>query len=390
MNGPKRFGTVNAVLALVFVVAACGGATSGGGASKAPVEIGMAVALTGYLASSDAPLADGAKLAVNRINSSGGVDGRKFNLHVLDMASTAATAVTVTNQLLNQNNAGVMVNGSSSASTAAEAPIVAPRQVPMIVGSILPEDPKWTYSTLQPVSKQDDAELTFASKNLHASSIAILYSQTPYGQSSAKYMSEKASSYGLKIAVSLGIDTGSTDLSPQLVKVRDAGADVVLDILTGPVHLVLAKNAAGLGLKIPLVMGTDEVNIFKSSTDGYPNTYWIATPQQIYPNVANAKLKQADDAFVAAYKKEFGDRPGISNAGRGWDAIQILEKAVAASHANTGESLRAAIEHVSITGTGTEFAFTAQDHTGQSSVPNPLSIAQYQGSTFKVLYSASS
>ncbi len=384
LSAPAVIGTA-AILA-----AACGASTTGGESTggKRPVEVGMAIAQTGYLASSDAPVVDGAQLAAKHINDAGGVDGRKINLHIVDMQSTAATAVTVTNQLLNQYMVGVMINGSSSASTAAEAPINAQHQVPMIVASILPPDPKWAFSTLQPVDKYVDAELGFAQKVLHVGSIAVFYSQTPYGQSAAQSMASKAPAFGIRISTSLGIDTNATDLTPQIQKARDAGAEAILDILTGPVQLVLAKNAAGLGLRLPVVMATDDSTVFQQAAAVYSSAYFMLRPPQVYPNVQDAKIKAADEVFVKEYQKAFGGKPGIADAGRGWDAVQILAKAVAASHANTGEALRAAIERVSFAGTGTEFEFTPSDHTGQMSVPNPLVIGQWQGGSFKVVYTA--
>jgi len=374
-------------LALFAIGCGAGSATStGSGGSKDPVEVGMAIAQTGYLAANDAPINDGATLAAKHINDAGGADGRKLNLHVVDMASTAATAVTVTNQLLNQYNVGVMINGASSASTAAEAPINGQHGVPMIVASIVAPDPKWTFSTLQPVDKYVEIELGYAQKVAKATNVAVFYSQTPYGQLAGTAMAAKASSYGIKISTQLGIDTNSTDLTPQVQKARDAGAEAILDILTGPVHLVLAKNAAGLGLKIPIVMATDDTTTFTPAAASYPISFFLLRPPQLYPAVKDAKIKAADDAFVAEYKKAYGSKPGIADAGRGWDAVQMLAKAVAASHSNTGEPLRAALEKVVFAGTGTEFQFTPSDHTGQLAVPNPLVIGQYQGGSFKSVY----
>jgi len=89
-----------------------------------PIEIGVAAGITGYLAAVDGPTAEGIQLAANALNASGGVDRHQLNVHVVDMASVAATGVTTVNQLLNQYNVNVIMTGSSSAGTAAETPIV--------------------------------------------------------------------------------------------------------------------------------------------------------------------------------------------------------------------------------------------------------------------------
>src|SRR5277367_3587660 len=77
---------------------------SAGAAGKAPIDVGMAVALTGFLAANDGPFVDGVKLAAKVLNDAGGIDGHEVRLHVLDDASNATTGVTATNQLLNGFN----------------------------------------------------------------------------------------------------------------------------------------------------------------------------------------------------------------------------------------------------------------------------------------------
>src|SRR5512146_1035352 len=74
------------MLGLILSLAACGGGEAGGNgsANKSPIKVGLAVGLTGYLASNDTPLVQGAKLAAKKINDSGGIDGHPLELHVQD------------------------------------------------------------------------------------------------------------------------------------------------------------------------------------------------------------------------------------------------------------------------------------------------------------------
>ena len=102
-------------------------------------------ALTGYLAAYDGEFLNGLKLAVKVINGKGGADGHPLNLHILDGASNATTGATVTNQLLNQYNVSIMLNGASSATSVAIHPMVADAKVPIIILSQLPPDAKWAF-----------------------------------------------------------------------------------------------------------------------------------------------------------------------------------------------------------------------------------------------------
>jgi branched-chain amino acid transport system substrate-binding protein len=379
--------------AAVFIAAAalttaagCGSSESGGGSASAggsdapALSIGMAIGQTGYLAAVDTPFGQGVELAVDELNQSGGLLGQKIKITKVDMASNAAQATTLTNKLINQDKVGVLVAGYTSAATAAIAPIAAGRKVPIVAASVPPEDPTWVISTLQPVTKTDAVAVEYLQSKLKASKIAVLYSQTPYGQTAAKAMKEVASNGGLEVVASLGVDTGATDLSPQLSKARSAGADAVVDVLTGPVHIVEAKAAATLGLKIPLVMGTDDLNTFKKATDAYPNTSFTAIGVQQYPNNLDPGIKSADEQFLGVFKAKYGTgESNVADAARGWDAMMILAEAVKAAKATTGEELRAALEQVKHTGTSSQYAYTADDHSGQLQTPNPLAIMQFKG-----------
>lgn len=374
------------LMGVTFALVGCGGSTgSSSDSSKAPIEVGVAAGITGYLAASDGPLTEGVKLAVDRVNKSGGADGHQINLHVLDVASTASTGVTVVNQLMNQYNTSVILTGALSAGTAAYVPIVGPRQVPLITDTVLPTDPKWVVSVLPWVDHIVQREMDFASKDLHAKTVGVMYSQTPYGQQASKAISDQAGSYGLTVPVNVGVDTTSTDVSPILARIRDAKADAIITVLTGPIELVVAKNAASLGLSIPVIQAIDDVAIYKASAASYPNTYFTGTAPQFYPNVSDAKRKAADKAFMDEWSKSHGDITGVTGALAGWDEIQILVAAVKSSHATSGEALRAALEKTSIVGTTTDYNFTPSDHTGQQKVPNPLYIGQFKNGTITAL-----
>jgi branched-chain amino acid transport system substrate-binding protein len=334
--------------------------------AKDPVPVGMAVALTGYLANFDGQFLAGAKLSAARVNDAGGADGHKLELHVLDNGSNATTGVTVTNQLLNQYDVTVMLNGLSSAQTNAIAPILARAKVPQLVISVLPSDPLWAFQTNLSNEKADAIELD--------------------GQSGAKFMAEYAQKLGLTIVYSEGVEPSATDMTGQMARLKDAAPDAVVDILTGSTHIVEAKAAATVGLKIPLVMAQDDLPTVGKATEAYPQTYFIASAVQAYPNIADPALKDASETFLAAYKKAGLDPMAVVGASFGWDAVRILAQAITTSGATSGEALRAALEKVTVQGTNTLFKFTPADHSGQLDVPSPLQIAAMKGATVEIAF----
>jgi branched-chain amino acid transport system substrate-binding protein len=387
----RRKAALGAVLGGVVLtgsLAACSSSSStgsSGGGKGGTVKIGLAIGKTGYLAAVDTPFGNGVQLAADYLNSNGGMGGKKVEVVPLDMQSNAAKAVPVTNQLINQQKVGVIIGGSTSAATAADAPIIAPRKVPMIAASVLPAGSKWVFSTLQPVAKTNQIDLDFA-KSVKATKVAVLYSQTPYGQSAAASMGAAAKADGLTVVASEAVETSATDLTPQLSKAKAAGAQAIIDVLSGPVHIVEAKGAATLNLTVPVIMGTDEVATFQPAAQAYPASYMTGIAPQVFPKNTDPQIKAANDKFLPVYQAAYGDKPGIGSAGRGWDSVMILAEAVKASGATTGDKLRDALAKVTYTGTMSAYKFSDDDLTGQVNTPNPLGIVKENAGKLDVVF----
>jgi branched-chain amino acid transport system substrate-binding protein len=380
---PKTLGRA-AVAAAAMAIALGWGTAS----AQQPIEVGMAAALTGYLATFDGQMIDGVKLMADKANAAGGIGGHKINLHILDDASNATAGVTVTNQLLNQFNVSVMINGLSSAQNAAIEPILGRAKVPQLDASVLPPDPKWAFDINILNDRSDALEVDYAIKQLHAKTIALVFSQTPYGQNAAKSMRARVEKAGAKIVYSQAIEPSVTDMTPQMAALKAASPDAVIDKLTGSTHIVEAKGAQTVGLTVPIVMAQDDVPTFEKVVAAYPDIAFIATGAVAYPQLPDEATKSACADFIAAYTKAGHDVATISGASFGWDGMRILAKAVeTAGGAADGDKLRAALEQTTVQGCNTLYKYSAADHYGQMDVPNEVQIAQMKNGKVNVVYS---
>src|SRR4030042_3850799 len=73
-----------------------------GHADQEEIKIGFVVATTGIYASAELSMVNGAKMAVEEINASGGVKGRKINLIIEDTGSQQHSAVNAFNRIVAQ------------------------------------------------------------------------------------------------------------------------------------------------------------------------------------------------------------------------------------------------------------------------------------------------
>ena len=369
-----------AALALALVAAGAGPARA-----ASAVDIGMPMALTGYLAAFDGHATDGAKLAAKLLNEKGGTGGHPIELHILDNTSNATTGVTVVNELINKYNVAAIASGALSAQTVAIEPIVTRNKVPVITMSIIPAEMQWTFSMALPPAKLLGLELGFAATHLKAKRIAFLYSQTPYGQVAAKIVADLAKQHGQEAVFNEGVAVASTDLTPQLARLKETKPDAIVDFLTGPVHIVEGKAAVTVGLKIPVVMAIDDSTTFEQAAQVYPDSYFVMSPIQTYPDVPDPEVKAATKLYLDAFHASGIDPREISTAGQGWDLVHMYAQLFGKAADLRGEQLRDALMHLDYIGAYGRYQYRADDHTGQNNVPVPMQITRYQGGKFAIV-----
>ncbi len=350
-----------------------------------PIVIGMPMALTGYLAAFDSHAVEGAKLAAKLLNDHGGADGHPIELTILDNSSNATTGVTITNELIYKHDVAALASGALSAQTVAIEPIVARNKIPVLTMSIIPADMQWTFSIALPPPKLLELELGFAADSLHAKNVAFLYSQTPYGQVAAGIVADIAKKRGLEVVFNEGVAVASTDLTPQLARLKESKPDVIVDFLTGPVHIVEAKAAVTVGLAIPIVMAVDDTTTFQQAVDIYHDCYFAMSPIQIYPDVADPDVKAATKQFLDAFQASGLDPRGVATAGQGWDLVHLYAQAFAANAGLRGAALRDGLMHLNYVGAYGRYQYRPDDHTGQEQGPVAMRITHLHDGRFSIV-----
>ncbi len=93
-------------------------------AEKPVIRIGVLHALTGTMATSEAPLVDALRLAVEEANQSGGIDGAKIEMIVRDCRSDAAYCAAQAEKLITQDKVEALFGCWTSACRKAVKPVV--------------------------------------------------------------------------------------------------------------------------------------------------------------------------------------------------------------------------------------------------------------------------
>src|SRR6185312_16800752 len=100
-----------------------------------PIKIGVAVGLSGANSVVAPAVVQSSQLAVDEINASGGILGRKVELEIVDDASGAVGAQKAYDTLVFQKNVDAIVSMETSAARNAALPIIARGKKPFIYTS---------------------------------------------------------------------------------------------------------------------------------------------------------------------------------------------------------------------------------------------------------------
>ena len=94
------------------------------------MKIGFHAPLTGFAASDGKSASEGAKLAIEQINSAGGINGKMLELVVYDDQAKAAQAIPIANKLIGQDEVIIGVSGSYSGPTRSAAGVFQESSIP--------------------------------------------------------------------------------------------------------------------------------------------------------------------------------------------------------------------------------------------------------------------
>jgi hypothetical protein len=125
-------------MTVAVVVAACGGTPAPGAQTspstgpKADIKVGLAISLTGAANIYGPGQQNGAKLAMEQINSAGGINGAKIALVVEDDASARDQGITVFRKLINEDKVAAILGPTLSGVAAGAHPVAQQAGVPVI------------------------------------------------------------------------------------------------------------------------------------------------------------------------------------------------------------------------------------------------------------------
>ncbi|MGH3250506.1 MAG: ABC transporter substrate-binding protein [Trebonia sp.] len=372
-----------AAAALVAVSAGCGsgsgsgsgsGAGAGGSFTGSPVIIGQEVCQTGYLSATDLYLADGAKIAVDQLNKAGGILHHQVQLQTDDSQCVASNEIQLAESLIEKSHVNAIIGGYQSAAISGVLPIVKQAKIPFVAAGTLPLESPWGVTTFPSNTYAGEAFLGYVVSKLGAKKVGNISGDTPFGAALQADVTSEAKALGATTK-NAQVPNSATSTTPVLQQV--SGTDVIFSNTTGPINIIMAKDAANLGMKTPLIF-EDPADCAQIAA-AYQPVYCEVPQAMLYPNVANATIKANDGALWTTYKASGGKTVNFPSVTVGADQVQLIAKAMTKAGSVDGTAVSAALSALEYTGAQAKYKYQP-GHTFGSSNPYVLTSTKTDGS----------
>lgn len=335
----------------VLVTAACSNSSSSGGPSSGSYNIGMSMDLSGPIAFNGKPAAAGFEASIKHINATGGVNGKKINLQVLDDASDIAKGRANLQEFVSKHDLAAFGWILSDVSSAL-LPLATKDKMP-IVGLGGPDS---EFEPVQPyyfsyelrTSRLATAILNYIATqaktaNISSPRIAIMAADVASARSVVARAKTDIAKLGWSLVNVQYIPVAPTDVSAQAAAIKKANPDYVLLDHNDAGALVAVRGLRSQGVNVPVInqwAGSSD-STFKQLGNGYVAFRTYASPSQT--NIPAVKA-MVDDPAAKAYKSEMIN----SYFTQGWVAGQILKRALekCGKDCSSGEAFAKALESV--------------------------------------------
>lgn len=325
--------------------------------SEQTILIGGSGPLTGDYASYGISVSNGAKIAIEEINASGGANGIQLELKMEDDQADPSSAVSSYATLID-SGMKVSLGGVTSGACIAVSSETIKDGMLMITPSGSQKEIVNGYNAFRVCFNDPDLgnySARFMAENNIASKIAILYDKSnDYSAGVTETFLSESELLGLNIVTQEAFTNQSnTDFSVQLQSIKSSGADLVFMPIYAKEAAYILTQANQIGLDVIFFGGDGLDGIMEnigSENASLTNGVMLLTPF----DVDSSEPVISD--FVASYKSKYNSTPD-QFAADGYDAIYAIKLAIEKANitdvddADLDEKLIKAMTEIELKGT---------------------------------------
>ncbi len=333
-------------------------------------DVGCVFAKTGKASWLGEPEWNTVEMIAKEINEAGGINGHKLVLHLEDTGGENTRAVNAVKKLINKDKVCTIIGPSRSGTSMAVIPIVQKAKIPLVscAGAaviVTPvKDRKWVFKV--PQRDSDCVKRIYdhmAAKGI--STIGIISGTTGFGAAGRAQLKDIAKEYKINIVADETYSPADTDMTAQLLKIKNAGAQALVNWSIVPAQSIVPQNMQQLKLTIPLYQSHGFGNVKYAAAAGaagngiiFPGGRLLAVNTVPDDNPQKKVLV----SYKEAYEKTYNDTVSTFG-GHAYDSLWIVVNALK-KVGDDPVKLRDEIEKTEFVGTAGIFKFSPADHCG--------------------------
>ena len=339
-----------------------------------PIKIGVQGPFTGGSSSMGVSMRDGVRLATEEINKAGGVLGRQLVLVERDDEAKNERGVQIAQELINKEKVAVAVGYINTGVALASQRFYQEAKIPVMnnvaTGSAITQQfndqpENYVFRNAAHDSIQAPMIVEEAIVRRGFKKVAILADSTNYGQLGRADLEKALELKGIKPVAIEKFNIKDVDMTPQLLKAKEAGAEAVLTYGIGPELAQIANGMTKLGWKVPMI-GSWTLSMANYIDNAGPGGEGARMPQTFIQEPTTPKRQ----SFIINYLKTFNPKnariDSPVSAAQGYDSIYLLAAAIKQAGSVEGPKIKAALEDLKtpVEGVVTTYnkPFTAKDH----------------------------
>ncbi len=305
--------------------------------------IGWAADRTEYLSFVDEPVQKGMQVAVDRINSEGGIDGKvKIKLDIRDMKADPALGATVVQELI-EAGADFIVTTCDTDVSLPGAQIAAKNKRPVMSScgadaagpSKVPDG--YGFLNVPGTLSQGAALAEYADKQGFEKAYVHLSKDEGYTRTLAEAFADRLKELGGKIVGESLFNIGDRSYRVTATKMVNSDADVIMTNTFPPDSTALLKDLQRVGNDNPLLL-----------VDGNDTpVVWESGPQLDLATMTTYGGDRGKGSGIAEfnelYREKFGTAPESLQTALGYDLIQVVAAAVTKAGSTDGTKVRDAL-----------------------------------------------
>ncbi len=337
--------------------------------SQETIKIGVSGPYTGGSSSMGVSMRDGVRLAADEINKAGGVLGKKIQLIERDDEAKNERGVQIAQELINKEQVVATVGFINTGVAQAAQRFYQEAKIPVMnnvaTGSILTQQfkaPEYTENYIFRNAAHDSIQAPMIVEEAVVrrgfKKVAILADSTNYGQLGLSDLEKALASKNIKAVAVEKFNIKDIDMTAQLLKAKEAGAEVILTYGIGPELAQIANGMTKLGWKVPMI-GSWTLSMANFIDNAGQGGQGARMPQTFIQEPNTVKRKAFIDAYLKTFKPKNNRIDSPVSAAQAYDSIYLLAAAIKQAGSTNGVKIKDALENLQ---TKVEGVVTVYDH----------------------------